>query len=685
MTKYSLLLAAALLLQIPVHAADTPDPRWSITDDGGITWTVKRGEEHEDHIEMAGKRVAVIVTYGVDKSGALKIDRHVVWPMLRFEPNKTRDHLALNFSNDALPRLFIDRAAPRNPTLERVTHQDGITHFEGVMGRNGEFAFRREIFPSTTQAAVIDTFTLTNNSNQEVTVEFEDNTRTVRTNPDRGIYGDYIATTQIDGVGEKKLKPGESTAATLVISARKSAEPPIAVDASAEREARVARVASVLDRMQLETPDPVLNKAFDFAKIRAAESIYETKGGLMHGPGGGNYYAAIWANDQAEYANPFFAMLGDPTAAESAINSFRHFAKHMNPDYKPIPSSITSEGDVIWQGAKDRGDMAMIAYGAARFALAYGDRKTAEELWPLIEWCLEYSRRKIDANGVVASDSDELENRFPAGKANLCTSSLYYDALISAAALGRDLGKPASQLKGYTEGAAALRSAIEKHFGAKVEGFDTYRYYDKNDLAGHSKHGEYATKDDVLRAWICIPLTVGIHDRAEGTIDALFSPRLWTPDGLATEAGKETFWDRSTLYALRGVFEAGATQKALDYLTYYSNRRLLGDHVPYAIEAWPENNQRHLSAESALYARIFTEGIFGIRPTGFHSFKCTPRLPAGWDRMALKRVHAFGNVFDLTVTRASDGKLTITVQRDGAAPRTQTIADGESATINLAS
>ena len=55
----------------------------------------------------------------------------------------------------------------------------------------------------------------------------------------------------------------------------------------------------------------MLNKAFAFAKVRATESIFATKGGLMHGPGGGRYYAAIWANDQAEYANPFFGYLGE--------------------------------------------------------------------------------------------------------------------------------------------------------------------------------------------------------------------------------------------------------------------------------------------------------------------------------------------------------------------------------------
>ncbi|MBF0838055.1 hypothetical protein IR131_01335, partial [Streptococcus acidominimus] len=91
----------------------------------------------------------------------------------------------------------------------------------------------------------------------------------------------------------------------------------------------------------------------------------------------------------------------------------------------------------------------------------------------------------------VASDSDELENRFPAGNANLCTSSLYYDALLSASFLGKELGLPSSRLKEYSQQAAALRRAIESHFGYDIEGYKSYRYYEGN---------------DVLRAWICMPL-----------------------------------------------------------------------------------------------------------------------------------------------------------------------------------
>jgi hypothetical protein len=258
-----------------------------------------------------------------------------------------------------------------------------------------------------------------------------------------------------------------------------------------------------------------------------------------------------------------------------------------------------------------------------------------------------------------------LEGRFPAGKANLNTSSLYFDALRSAVMLGRDLGQPEAALAVYSEQAKSLEAAIEKYFGANVQGFDTYRYY-----AGNT----------ALRAWICTPLTVGIEARKQGTIAALFSPELWTPDGLATQSGEKTFWDRSTLYALRGVLAAGETAKAMEFLERYSTRRLLGEHVPYPVEAWPEGNQRHLAAESALYCRIFTEGLFGIRPTGLRSFRMTPRLPSNWDKMALRGMHAFGEDLDLEVKR-NGPDLDVTVLSVGAPVFAKTLKSGESVEI----
>jgi hypothetical protein len=177
---------------------------------------------------------------------------------------------------------------------------------------------------------------------------------------------------------------------------------------------------------------------------------------------------------------------------------------------------------------------------------------------------------------------------------------------------------------------------MENYFGANVQGFETYQYFDGNDK---------------LRSWICIPLTVGIFDRKDETIKALLSPYLWTENGILTEAGSETFWDRSTLYAFRGLFNSGATEQLMPYLSYYSARRLLGGHVPYPVEAWPEGGQRHLSAESGLFCRVITEGLFGINPVALNKFEILPRLPEDWDFMKLKNVNAFDKTFDIEVTR----------------------------------
>ncbi len=645
--------------------AQVPGSRWNIDADGGISWDIQRYQAHQDQIEMSGRRVSLILTYGVRENGSLILTRQLVFPALRTIPNDTHASLSYTFADDATPRIFIGGRSAVNDLVTAV-HIRGLVTIDSTFGGGSRVTLRRTIFPSTTGPFALERYTFTNRGAIDASVEVESTQKSVRTLAARGVSGEYLISSEVLDPAVKVLKPGESATFSIVFAASvASARPPI-IHVEAEERARRDRVESILSKLRLETPDPVLNTEFAFAKIRTTESIYETKGGLMHSPGGGAYYAAIWANDQAEYANPFFPFLGDATANESAMNSFRHFARFMNPDYKPIPSSIIAEGAGFWNGAGDRGDMAMIAYGASRFALEYGDRDAAEELWKLISWCLEYCRRKVNSDGVVASDSDELEGRFPAGKANLNTSSLYFDALNSAVFLGRELHRPEAELGQFARQAVALRASIERYFGAKVQGFDAYRYYAGN---------------DILRAWICTPLTVGIFDRKQGVIQALFSPTLWTEDGLASQAGSKTFWDRATLYGLRGALAAGETDRAVDFLTKYSRRRLLGEHVPYPVEAWPEGNQRHLAAESALYCRIFTESLFGIRPTGLRSFQLNPRLPEKWDHAELRDIHAFGTVFDITI-RKDSGKLRIEVLRE-ARKLTRTIEVGESIDVDL--
>ena len=175
---------------------------------------------------------------------------------------------------------------------------------------------------------------------------------------------------------------------------------------------------------------------------------------------------------------------------------------------------------------------------------------------------------------------------------------------------------------------------------------------------------------------------MGIYTRAQGTVDALFS-RLWTKDGLLTQEGEKTFWDRSTLYALRGTLAAGELEKGMRFLKEYSQRRLLGEHVPYPIEAWPEGDQRHLSAEGGMYCRIYSEGLLGIRPTGFRNFEMTPRIPKYWNYMNLNKIHAFQSDFDIRISRIDKNQLNVKVMNGKKTIIDKNIKEGQTIKVKL--
>ncbi|KQV46674.1 hypothetical protein [Duganella sp. Root336D2] len=657
--------AAALLAASLAQAAPPAfTPRWQLDGDA-IRWQVK--DVHRDQLEMSGRQVSAVIDYGSQDDGSLLLARTVVWPMLRTIPDDTHASLIRKFGAEASPAVTVDG----QPAAERLQQ----VRFDGRLALRSQLApglaLTRTLTPSPGEPALVERLELANTGAATRRYSFSALERSETTPAERGTHGAYVIEVR-SPAREGELAPGARVHVDVIISGRLQNEM-VYVDGSEALQERARKVAQWRSNLVLETPEPVLDAMFAFAKVRAAESIFATRGGLLHGPGGTRYYAAVWANDQAEYINPFFPYLGDSAGVQSALTSFGMFARYMNADYKPIPSSIIAEGRGYWNGAGDRGDCAMISYGASQFALAQGDSGTARQLLPLIDWCLEFTRRKRDAQGIVQSDSDELEGRFPAGKANLSTNVLAYGGLQGAARLAASLGD-AQRATALRQEAESQRGAIERYFGARMDGFETYRYYDGNEK---------------LRAWIALPLALGINERQRGTVDALLSPQLWSENGVLTEAGDKTFWDRATLYALRGLLKAGELERTMPYLRYYSSRRLLGEHVPYAVEAWPEGQQRHLSAESGLYARVVTEGLFGIEATSLRSFTVAPRLPQGWPRMALRHMRAFGagedgDGIDIVATRTPrgqrvlvrlDGQPLLDQAWDGKAPLLVTLPD----------
>ena len=347
---------------------ESPVDVWHINDERtGITWDVNA--PHTDNLEFSGLRVSAIIYYGTDSLNNIVLNKKIVWPMLRTIPNDTHASLIHDFGKAVNAKISVDGAVVKGEKPYRIDFTGVLTITSKA---DGGVEIERKLSPSTDKPAVVELVTITNTGDKDVEVKIGELDYLSKTPADKGVYGVYEIRCYNKGAGVKTLKKGEKYSFSQIYIATKSKEKYI-VDINEEIQKRNDFVDSLNESLILETPDVYINQMFNFAKLRAAESIFATKGGLMHGPGGSRYYAAIWANDQAEYVNPFFPYLGNENGNESAINSFMHFARFMNDKYEPIPSSIIAEGTDIWNGAGDRGDAAMIAYGASRFALAYGD------------------------------------------------------------------------------------------------------------------------------------------------------------------------------------------------------------------------------------------------------------------------------------------------------------------------
>jgi hypothetical protein len=498
----------------------------------------------------------------------------------------------------------------------------------------------RTVYPSMTKALVLEEWQIRNTTGKRVAVTVAP-ARTVKS------VGDNIAIVwSCPGVKAAAVKAGGVLSFSTCTQARLAAEPDLVVNVAAERGARRALAEAAWSGPgRLETPEPALDVAFALQKLHVLETPIETIKGVITHNGSLTYSPGIWANDPVEYSSPVFPFFGDAELNRASMNMYRVWQDYCQENgIVPFPGSFEGPGLKLTQ--RERGDDAMVLYGLSKFLLFQGDRTAAEELWPLIEFSAASVLRHTTAEGIIASETDEMEGRYPTGKANLSTSSLAYGGYRLAARLAQALGKPAAAE--FDRRADALRKGIEAYFGAEVEGFKAYRYYQGN---------------TTLRGWILLPLAMGITERQEATVAALMSDKLW-PHRLAgadilAESTRPTEWGRETYYALRVLFKAGHTGEALDITRRVVQTQIFGSKGPY-----PDEDAIDMLCPGSLYPRVFTEGMFGIVPTGLDSFECTPWLPKAWPRMALRDLRAFGRAWDLVVERAGDQQK-VTVRSGG--------------------
>lgn len=637
-----LLCSSQLLSQEKTPSGDY----WKITDRKSILWdlTSEVRLPHKDNIEMSGKNVASIIYYEIDEERNLKIDKDIIFPQLRTfnksnEPNwkKYRAYFRKEISDKLSPSISYNDVTIVPSKVDSIEIGGMITfYYTPIQG----LKITKTIYPSMDDRLLVEEWNVENMDDlvKEISISNFQFTQS-----EIGYNGDYSFVIDADTKNFKTLSAKSTYTFPIYFGATLNTEKASSFNMTAAKKSRLDFLKICQEHLVLETPNDVLNKLFYFSKIRASESIYNSSMGLVHSPGGGNYYVGIWANDQVEYSGPFFPYLGYSNGNLAAYNAYNMFMKNMPTDDSHIAYAFEVDGNFPMTHL-DRGDAAMIAYGTSQYLLASGNIDQAKHLWPLLEWSLEYCNLNKNEQGAVISESDEMEGRIETGTANLSTSSLYYGGLKNSIRISEALNM-SDKAKLYSHRMVQMEKVIEDYFGASIEGLSTYKYFDENKF---------------LRHWICLPLVMGITKRKDATLSALFD-KLWTENGILVEyipeieIDKTTFWDRATLYALKGALKVGEVELAQIKLLEYSTKRLLGNHVPYPIEAFPENDMKHLSAESALYCRVFIEGLLGIEPLGFSEIRITPKLPRGWSHLSLKQIFLCGIPVDIFITREEDG------------------------------
>lgn len=570
-------------------------------------------EGHSDRIEMGGEQVSCVVTYGV-KNGEPHYQRQFAFPNIRMQPNNTCATYYPTY--DGHPIDF-----GQKEVFEKVEF-DGVlsvySHIENVK-------IVRRFFPSAELPVFYERIELYNGGTHPFFPKWEAHTRIdLRLTCEGYVSFDCSCDTLC-----RPIAMNEHVTLTFGYSVRYANQTYPKEESPLEK--RRARVEEILSQCDMTTGNANVDTMFAFAKLRAAEGLCHTVKGLIHSPGGLAYYAAIWCNDQCEYVAPWFAFTGDAKETEAIQNIYGWYYPYFNDDYLPIPSSIICGGMDNFGCAGDRGDAEMYLYGLSRVLLTQGKLPDKDQKKAL-EWCREYICRKLTEDNVVFSDSDELENRISSG-VNLNTSSLAYGGLGNYGLLLKRMGK-SSEAENVFALQKKIKEGIEHYFGGEVAGYKTYHYH-------KGCH--------VIRAWNCLPVYMGIRERAKDTLKSI-DDKLWMNGSCRSTEGENILWDRSALYYLTTLFRAGEKEKAWKKLKEYSEIRLLGDHVPYAVEAYPEGGMRHLSAESGLYCRVFTDGLLNIC-FDEKGYTIHPELPEEVKRVTVKNIYLNGKWEDIDVKR----------------------------------
>ena len=171
-----------------------PKDRWTIQDGGAIRWSINDNIPHDDHLEMSGQQLSVVLRYGVDAQKRFHLNRSLVFPMLRMHPNKTQNNLKQRFDVNIPALVTVDDQTLLNEEVRDVTF-NGIMRVESSFGyiyRRKELKdavqLTRVLYPSTNAAHYCEEYTFKNSSPNQITLRVPEWNVTYTTPEEAGVY-----------------------------------------------------------------------------------------------------------------------------------------------------------------------------------------------------------------------------------------------------------------------------------------------------------------------------------------------------------------------------------------------------------------------------------------------------------------------------------------------------------------
>lgn len=438
--------------------------------------------------------------------------------------------------------------------------------------------------------------------------------------------------------------------------------------------------------MEIETPDPELNRAFTWAKVAidAGWVCHPTYGcGLVAGYGPAGEYErpgfAWWFGGDALMAS--WAML-DYGDTQGALQVLRFLKARQRADGKMMHEMTQSVDLVDWFGkygfAYYHADTTpMYIYSVAEYWRRTGDKKFLEEFWPSVkkayEWCL-----------TTVDPADALMDNTKAGLAAVevgplrgkVTKDIYLEGFWLAALKSfGTLAWDASDESLKDDSRKRLRFAadsLEKWWNP--EG----RYF----AFGITADGRRA---DQLGSWPAVLLALAVPEidprLLRPGVEALTRPELATDWGVRWLSSRESLYDPlSYNNGTAWPFMSGMAAWALyghrfgegGYSLWYTTARLTGLMSPGTV---PElmNGDYFRAAERAVPHQLFSSnGVVLPAVRGWLGFLTSgppnrvyvrPQLPAHWLAVHFSRLAVWGHNLSGDLNQ-QPGRLAFTLRSD---------------------